>query len=468
MWVSLSACGSLFLLASTNKITQDIAPIPFLWVIPLALYLITFIICFDSPRWYKRYIWIPLFIVTIPALIYGLSNGKLWGIVDLILVFSLGMFSLCMVCHGELTRLKPKPENLTTFYLLVSLGGVIGGLFVSFFSPRFFNGLWEYHVGIILALILVGISLLIANKRMKPVYLVIASIFWFSGTVTAGVYLNNDITKNGKRAIEVKRNFYGVIRVVDRYPGTKKHYRKMLHGNIKHGLEFRRKKLRNYPTSYYSRKSGIGLALKRHPLKLNGQGIKVGILGLGVGTLAYYSDEKDHYRFYEINKIVTYMAQKHFTFMKSAKGKTEILMGDGRITMEKELKKSGSLNYDVMAIDAFSGDAVPMHLLTKEAFELYFRHLKKDGILAIHISNRYLRLENVVYGIAAELNKKIMYIKTRKNRKRRIAKSRWILITDNNEFRNNRKVTKYLTKRPKTLKKVLWTDDFSNLARVLK
>jgi len=295
----------------------------------------------------------------------------------------------------------------------------------------------------------------------------VTSLLWIGGTIVTGIFLNQSITKNDKRSIEVRRNFYGVIRIVERHVGRKKRYRKMMHGNIKHGLQFWNIKLRNKTTTYYSRKSGVGLAFRYHPSKLEGKGIKAGILGLGVGTLAAYSGKNDHFRFYEINQVVTDMAKKHFTFLKDAKGKLEIVMGDGRIKMERELKNTGSLNYDIMVIDAFSGDAVPIHLLTKEAFELYFKHLKKDGILAIHISNRYLKLENVVYGIASSLNKKIIYIKTRKKRRKRVSRSTWILITDNEAFINNRKVTKYISRRPKTLEKVLWTDDFSNLVRVL-
>ena len=468
MWVLLAACGSLFLLASTNKITQDVAPIPLLWIIPLSLYLTSLIITFDSPRWYKRSIWVPLFLITIAVQILGLYNGDDWDISILVLIFSLGMFAVCMVCHGELTRIKPDSKHLTAFYLFVSLGGAMGGVFVSFFAPNFFNGHWEYHIGILAALILIGISLFRTKKEVGRTFTIILSCSWIAAIITAGVFLWYNVEDVEKNSLETKRNFYGVVRVYDSRPGEQRHRHKLYHGNIKHGTQYWQPDKRDYPTTYFSKRSGIGLALRYHPNRLQGKGIKVGILGLGAGTIAYYCNEKDHFRFYEINQIVTEMAYRHFTYLSEAEGKIEVLMGDGRITMEQELANTGPQKYDVLAIDAFSGDAVPVHLLTKEAFSLYFKHLKEDGILAIHISNKYLQLENVIYGMINEFKIGSQYVKTRKKRRKDISRSTWVLLSNNQQFLSYSKVLKYVTSWPDNLENVVWTDDFSNLARVLE
>ena len=468
MWLSLAACGSLFLLASTNKITQDVAPIPLLWIIPLSLYLTSFIITFNSPGWYKRSIWIPLFLITIAAQILGLYKYSGWDIFIVILIFSLGMFAVCMVCHGELARIKPDSRHLTTFYLFVSLGGALGGMFVSLFAPKFFRGHWEYHIGILAALILIGISLFRTRQETSRAFTTVLSGGWITVIITAGVFLLHNIEKVEKNSLETKRNFYGVIRVYDERSGEPRHRHRINNGNIKHGTQFWQPDKRDYPTTYYAKRSGIGLALRYHPNRLQGKGLKVGIVGLGAGTIAYYCNEKDHFRFYEINQIVADMAYRHFTYLSEAEGKIEVLMGDGRITMERELADTGSQKYDVLAIDAFSGDSVPVHLLTKEAFALYLKHLKKDGILAMHISSKYLQLENVISGMTNVFKIGSQYVKTRKNGKKNISRTTWVLLSNNLQFLSYSKVVKYVTPWPDNLDNVVWTDDFSNLVRVLE
>ena len=479
-WMGLAACGTIMLMASTNKITQDVAPIPFLWILPLSLYLITFMITFNNPRWYNRYIWISTLLLSLPALVIMLNEyfgaHKLHITVQII-IYSLGLFFCCMVCHGEIVRHKPPPRQLTAFYLMVSFGGVLGGAFVNFLAPVLFTGFWEYHTGLMMISILVGFSLFRNPDKPpgKPLLLT-GKICWGAGVLALGIFLNIGVAEQSEDAVASRRNFYGVLRVVESRRGGSSHQYKLYHGGINHGMQFREEKRRRWPTTYFSKYSGVGIAIRKHskwryarnssvydPEKA----MKVGVIGLGIGTTAVYCNRGDIYRFYEINPEVETLARDYFSYLSNARGKVEVILGDGRISLERELRETGPLGYDVLVVDAFSGDAIPAHLLTREAFELYWKHIRPDGVLALHISNRHINLKPVARGLARILSKETIMIKNRKNFKWGIKKSTWVLLSSNPAFM--KKAARYSKTWPTGgPKEVIWTDDYSNLMQLLK
>jgi len=488
LWIAFSACGSILLLAATNFICQDVAVIPFLWILPLSLYLITFIIAFDSPRWYIRWIWILALVLIIPKIFWMLEGHYDLDKTDLmeqIITYLAGMFLAVMVCHGEMVRLKPPAKHLTFFYLMVSLGGAIGGGFVTFIAPEIFADFWEWPIGLVLTLLLAGVSLVrkpgfdlptfISSKFSEPKF----SVWVISPTcivmvlVGGSVYFGLKITEFqdsfSEDVLASNRNFYGVIRVIESSKGSSLHKYKMYHGQINHGIQFQEPKMMRKPTTYFSSHSGIGLAIRRHPKRLNDQGIHLGIIGLGSGTIGVYLKPKDKFVYYEIDPDVERIARQYFTYLNDGGEQIEVVLGDGRISMERELKKQGSRKFDILAIDAFSGDAIPIHLLTREAFELYFQHLNSDGVLAVHISNRYVELEPLIYNMGKKFNMDTVLVKKGKNRAKGIKGSTWVLISNNQEFMQHPRVLAYVDRWPTVVqqKQIIWTDDYSNLVELL-
>lgn len=396
------------------------------------------------------------------------------GMIEQVIGFCSAMFVICMTCHGELARQKPPPEHLTAFYLLVSVGGAVGGLFVNVFAPYVLNGYWELHIGILISMLLMGLSITQfreaheADDAPQTAKIGIPLKIGFLAIVLmAGGFLYRHIQDELAQMLTSQRNFYGVLRVRNSEPGTTRHRHSMHHGNIVHGTQFWHEDERKRPTSYYTKHSGLGIAIRQHPRRMQDLGLKVGIIGLGAGTIAYYCNEPDYFRFYEINPVAEDLARNYFSFIDDAEGKIEVIIGDGRIMMERELEASGSQNYDVIAVDAFSGDAIPMHLLTTQAFALYFKHLKSDGILAVHISNRFVELIPVVRGQANVFGYPSVKFRTKKDRSVARARATWIIMTHNQEFLTHRRVTRYMRTWDNDQPDVVWTDDFSNLAGVL-
>ncbi len=401
LWFSLSMVASVLLLATTNQVCLDVAAVPFLWVMPLTLYLMTFILCFDSERWYTR----KWFAIAAAVSIGGVCTIMMRGIGNVliaeVLIYFAGLFFCTMVCHGELVKLKPDPKHLTTFYLVISAGGAAGGLFVGIIAPMIFPIYLEMHF----ALIGVWILGMMVFFRDRDWILYAGKPRWAWGLLLCGVFglayfLQSQVTGALGNVIEVSRNFYGVLRVNNSSytvlhdgENVRLKFIQLLHGRIVHGKQFTDEKRRMEPTSYYGHASGIGLVLQN--LRPS-QKKHVGVIGLGAGTLSTYANTGDDFRFYEINPDVIRLAKKHFTFLSGCKGDVTIVLGDARQKLERESDQQ----FDVLAVDAFSGDAIPIHLLTRECFEVYHRHLKQDGILAIHISNLYFDLKPVVAAAA--------------------------------------------------------------------
>ena len=424
MWIALPALASVLLLATTNHVCQDVAVVPFMWVIPLSLYLLTFIICFEHERWYARIpaLWaIPALPLIFVCATWEQLEKKSWWPEDLDLMpnylFELGwafgaMFLGCMICHGELTRLKPSPKHLTSFYLHMSAGGALGGLFVSLAAPQIFKGHDEWPGGLIAAFVLVGVVMIISAWRLSSRLFRSAGVAFTGMLGTAGTLAMIQLGwKDTDGKIERVRNFYGTLAVTEWSPeDPESHQRELSNGGIIHGQQNLALHYRSDPTSYYGHDTGIGKALDS--LK-HSNGARVGVVGMGAGTVACYAKSGDTYRFYDINPDVPRLAQKYFTYLPDLEkrgAKLEIVVSDARLALEREL--STPQNFDVLLLDAFSGDSVPAHLLTREAFEIYQKHMKPDGIIAVHCTNSYLRLVPLIEKTAAEVGYKTVRITT--------------------------------------------------------
>ena len=578
LWLLLSACGSGLLLATTNQMSIDVAVVPFLWLLPLSIYLVTFILAFDHERWYVR----PLFIALLPLalmnavrLLYGSVS---LGIVDQVFGYALTLFVCCMCCHGELSRARPPARHLTFFFLIVSIGGAVGGLFVAILSPALFPSFYEYHLLLVACYMLVGLVLarLLFTGGLRPVegrvtrglvglcwVIGLASIAigtvvllrpdtWLEdassnaraafaawrgsmrlyGTVTAvlvfavlevwrrmeGVALHRSWTSrlglaqgglsgvvavglvsltggllwqvidDERRMVEQDRNFYGTLAVKERDVGDRAHRLSLTHGRIRHGNQLQLHP--TWPTTYFGPETGIALAIQHHPRRLDrSRQFRVGVVGLGVGTIAAYgntrvdaeldeesyvtvreTDEPDYLRFYELNPQVTRWATVGpFTFIADAEARgadVAVIDGDARIVLERQLELGEAQHFDVLAIDAFSSDAIPIHLLTLEAVQMYLGHLQEDGILGIHVSNRFVDLLPVVQRLADAVGMSAIYIENYSSSRRRVSSADWVLLTRNQGFLDLEIVREDEEEMPEP--GPLWTDDFSSLFEVVE
>jgi len=549
LWLLLPACASVMLLAVTNEICQDVAVMPFLWVLPLGLYLLSFIICFDSERWYYRPVFWPLMALMVALMCRLRVVGADASIVAQVGGYALGLFACAMVCHGELVRLRPGPRRLTAFYLMVAAGGALGGIFVTLVAPLIFKTYAELNVGIWLstavalaalwhslpaavepayrralnwgsaAIEVLGVIGL-ASAAVMPIFVIAVAPFslsaarWISkvgagptaaiglgvaaalvaigfglrasaarlawfwlrrasfslaaiGLIPLGaVLLGNAFTaRNG--CIMMVRNFYGILRVLEMYPGTPElHSYTLMHGRIKHGVQYTGS-LRRTPVSYYGRDTGIGLAIEHYPRE---SGIRLGMVGLGTGTVAAYGRKGDEIVFYEINADVLKLAMDPFTYLADSQASCRVVMGDARLSLERE---PPDRQFDILALDAFSGDAIPMHLLTGEAFEVYLRHMKPGGIIAVHISNRHLDLEPVVAGIAERIQWQMVSTRSKSEYSELDANeeifisSDWVLLTQNERFLALPEI-QAAANPPEDHPPCRWTDDFSDIFTIVR
>jgi len=379
-WLALSAMGSVMLLAVTNHVTQNISSVPFLWVLPLALYLASFILAFDHPRWYIRPAFVAALVVLVPLMAYAIPSLDLRLAAPLYLA---GLFVACMVCHGELARLKPDPAHLTRFYLMISLGGALGAVLVAIVAPLVLAGYFELGI----ALVALGAVIILVRKlRWIGVAVTLASAVF----VVRGVQEYTD----GMRVME--RDFYGVVRTADH--DSPLPYRAMYHGAIMHGGQLLGDSFRNTPADYFSPGSGYGRVFASLREMQPKKPLAVGVIGLGAGVIAAWMKPGDRLVFYEISPRVVDIAQREFTFLQDTSAKTEIVLGDGRLSLEREPPRG----YDVLGIDAFSGDSIPMHLVTREAMAIYLKHIKPDGVIVFQATNRFIDLLPVVKRLADE------------------------------------------------------------------
>ena len=464
-WIALATTGSILLLSVTTFLTQDVAAIPFLWVLPLSVYLLTFIICFDSPRIYVRPVFYPLLGAALGLFAYLLKypNGGLkigWTVV----LATSALFLCCMVCHGELVRLKPHPRYLTLFYTMLSVGGATGGIFVALIAPNIFSGYQEFPIGLGLCAILAAGALLISHREWlgRPWGRALGGglgVLVIAYLVLLGIIVHDSF--DGYHL--ARRNFYGQLRVADA-PGDGDNFthRRLVHGLINHGEQILEAQYRRQPISYFC--SGTGVA---HAMSAGKIGVprRIGILGLGCGTLAAYGRPGDTIRIYEINPLVLQIARSEFTYLQDTPARVETVLGDARLSLEREQ----SQQFDVLVMDAFSGDSVPVHLITREAFQTYLRHLKPGGILAVNISNKYLDLRPVIERCATAVGRVALYYSYDASEDDTFCKDAdWILVTEPNAARTMPRLYRAGTVlQPYTGFRV-WSDDFSNMFRILK
>lgn len=465
IWFGLAMAASVMLLATTNQVCLDVASVPFLWVLPLTLYLLSFILCFDSDKWYSRQPFILGMVLSMILVVIVTLKGAGGSIVSQAIIYFSGLFFCAMACHGELARQKPNPRYLTSYFLTISAGGAAGGIFVGVISPLIFPLYLELYVGMLACLVFVfaavsrSRALATTTGRFRPAWKLPAL-----GCVGICAALAFQASDELSHAISVKRNFYGVLRVqkMNRKNPQQEHLR-LMHGRIIHGLQFTSNEKQLEPTTYYGRTSGAGLLLQDP--KQN-QPRRIGVVGLGIGTLATYANPGDTVRFYEINPDVIRLADEHFTFLKKCRGDVEIVTGDARLSMEHESPQ----NFDVLVLDAFSGDAIPAHLLTKEAFEIYRQHLKPNGVFAVHISNMHFDLQPVMAGLADHFGLSSAVVLSDKNEEAETSRCLWLLMSaDAVRLEPMRKsLAASDQKRPRNKQRILWTDERSNLFEILR
>ena len=560
-WFGLTFCSSTLLLAVTNQICQEVAVVPFLWVLPLSLYLLSFTICFHHERWYLRRFFLALMALGSVLTLDLLSAPLERAVIDQVVVLSVFLFAACITCHGELVRQRPSTQHLTSFYLMVALGGAAGGVFVGGLAPAMFTGYWELHCGILLAWLLVLLSLLrdkqsfmylpsVRYSRLiltmvalaalylmlyprpqilqtvggesrlyfglmgivafvsdslqripsyfpvfpvfQPAVLFAMGIFAFAfftsrtaggvGTASSArwwiraswiglvgvlsISLWSNVERYYQKTVTVSRNFYGISKVVEERNHAIGPAYSLYHGQTLHGLQPTQH--RRLPTTYFGDRSGIGTLMLNYEGYEKGRNI--GILGLGIGTLAVYATPGDKIRFYEINPEITRLANGeggYFSYLEDSPASIEIVEGDARTSLEREVGEPGLEPFDILVLDVFSSDSIPMHLLTKEAFGLYLERLKPNGVLAVHITNRFLDLKPVVAGIADAfgLHKALVHDFPRESTDQ---ESTWFLLSSDKRFFDQPPISLVRSAETDNIESRLWTDNFSNLFEVVK
>ena len=455
-WVAFSAVGSALLLGVSSHLTQNISSAPLLWVVPLALYLVTFIVSFDHPRWYHRGVFLPLAALALPLMAW-LADSLELGLVTP--VYAAGLFVLCMVCHGELYRLKPEPTRLTQFYLAISVGGALGSLLMAVAAPVLLDGHYEFYGALAVAAAL-GLALRVGVQPTRRLAYRAAAAAVFLGVATLG-WRSIDAYASDVRFMA--RDFYGVVRTRDSDTGGEG-FRTMLHGSIAHGGQLLRPDLQMTASSYFGPTSGYGRVFASLPEAPR----RVGVIGLGAGALAAYARPGDHWVFYEISPAVVQAARQEFSFLKKMPGTHEIVLGDGRLALDREAPRQ----FDVIAMDAFAGDSIPTHLITREAMEIYLKHLKPGGVIVFQATNRFVDPMPVIRRLADTFGLQAVLVSD--SPAYDSGAQYWLSLTDQVVVTRNRalleaqpirEAAQSIEPRPEL---PLFTDDYVNLLKILK
>jgi hypothetical protein len=524
-WIGLAACASVLLLATTNLVCQDIAVSPFLLVLQLSLYLLSFIVCFESDRWYRREIFYPAFAAAVAfVIVISLPNATYSFLIQLA-AYSAVLFAGCMVCHGEAARTRPHSESLTAFYLCIAIGGTLGGVAVGLVAPRIFSNYWEYPLGVLgciavirsvsvrehsswwyrgrssLALLLFAGTALLAPAVLSPLWGEVARLPRSIGLCAAVVLIAGAVlryvmerrtpqtapapmlVRNAARVvlalltagllipqkaalyhvIASSRSFYGVLSVID----VDHNYLALRYGSTVHGFQYRDPQRSRLATGYYGPASGANIVIRnwpRHPMR-------VGLVGMGVGTLAALAKSGDVFRFYEINPDVYKLStgkQPSFTYLRDSPGRIEVVLGDARLTLEREASHGDFQKFDVLVLDAFSSDAIPMHLLTHEAFQVYAKHLGGPAsVIAVHISNQTLNLRPVLAGIARDFGFHALRVEPLLPTGP-FSQSDWILLSRDPAALSGAEILKHSEAFPANTRPISWTDDYCDLLHVMR
>ena len=462
LWFTFAALASLMLLSVSNHISQNVASIPFLWVLPLTLYLLTFVLVFEGRGgrgFYVRSFWLGPTLVVLGAMAWGLTAERgVLAINEAIPLYCIGLFLTCMFCHGELAAAKPAPKYLTRFYLMLSVGGAAGGMFVGLAAPKLFTGYLEMPLGLLACALM---AVVVTRHLFARPLTILAPLGALAAAGACGYYGYKYEEFLKEDTIHASRNFYGALRVKQTRPDTDPDAnRRLVHGVIMHGEQYISPAHRHIITSYYGDTSGIGMALSRfHPVEQ-----RVGVIGLGAGTLAGYGQKGDYFRLYEINPKVIDIATHYFYYLTESKAKVETALGDARLVLEREKPQQ----FDVLAVDAFSSDAIPTHLITREALQVFLKHIKPDGAVAFHVTNRYLRLAPVVRQLAEEAGYEAVLITDDAEDDKYLSRTDWVIVTKNREFIDDPDVKAKRVAIDPIPGMRTWTDDFNNLFQILK
>jgi len=450
LWVLLPMGATMQLSAVTSYLTSNIAAIPLLWILPLAVYLITLILAFQFPGMVPRGILTRLLVIMLAGLGYMLTKVDVSLPIRPVIGFFLAeVFFACLFCHTEACRLRPRRASESTlFYLLFATGGALGSFLVGIASPPLF--LYNYDLALTF-LVTAALALVVTWSGGWAQRLV-----WATACILLCVLVGMLYVGYQRNTLIAIRNFYGSLRVRQSmsYPGAT--VRTLTNGTIQHGTQIFSPEMRRIPTTYYAADSGVGLALR---FCCGDRPRKIGVIGLGVGTIAAYGRAGDQIRFYEINPAVEPIARNLFSYIKESQAKVTVVEGDARTSLSAEAPQ----NFDVLVIDAFSGDAIPIHLLTSQAVALYKQHLVQGGILAFHISNQHVDLEPEIALLARSAGLEVRRVSTFSNDELGEFSATWMLAADNDTFFAIPAVQ--TASRPPVLdpRVHLWTDDYSSL-----
>ena len=493
LWGALVAVGVVLLVATTSAMTQNIPPVPFLWILPLCLYLLTFIICFHSPKWYVRAFWLAIFSLMAMLALFMFFIGTHFTIVAQVVIYSGILFSACMLCHGELVRLKPEADGLTLFYLMMAFGGFLGSAFVAFVAQALFVQFLEFPLAILLVFLLFTCSSLVmpTDKSWLAVLSLIGFVLFFIIFILINQrYLAHDVYST--------RNFYGILSVKDVTVNGQVE-RRLIDGTTSHGTQSLQANKRSKPLSYYREGTGVALAItqirqakkakqknalipaqlsansgdlnslhnREQQHSLLNHGLNVGLIGLGAGTLAAYGEPDDSFTFYELNPAVIRVAKEYFSYLEDSQAEIEIIQGDARVSMAKQSINHTFKNYDLLVLDAFSGDSIPQHLLTTQAIALYLKQLSPEGAIVVHVSNSHLDLLGLMAGLAKHFKLAHQYFYTKAETESG-HDSQWVLLTNNKVLIKSPSLNAHKSSWPNTKKTLVWTDEYSSLLSVLK
>jgi hypothetical protein len=473
-WVVLPALASVFLLATTNQLCQEVASIPFLWVLPLALYLLSFILTFDAEHWYRRWFWGGLYALLVPVGWWSFYEGPNLGFFLQLLLYPALLLFGCMLCHGELYKLRPAPRQLTQFYLAIAAGGALGGVFVTFFAPAVFVSYREYQFALY-GICLTTLAIWIWQKAWsinfrQPLFWV--SIPLIAYLLTLPFISYKYVTVSESSVLTRSRNFFGTLKVTEGQDQLGLS-RVLINGRIIHGKQYQDPQWRSQAVGYYAKGSppaelfdyyrGWSKHEKGHEF------LHVGIVGAGIGTMLAFGEHGDAFRFYEINPQVIDVSQHYFHYFSDTPIETELMSGDGRIVLEKELKNSGSNRFDILVIDAFTSDSIPLHLLTLESVQLYLNHLNDEGILLFHITNRFLDLNPAIRGLAESVGSKAIRLNAESDPTIGRTSTQWVAVTRSQRLAEQ--LGHLPTAKPwgaEDKPPLVFTDDYSSLLKVLK
>jgi SAM-dependent methyltransferase len=452
-WFSLSAVGSMLLLSVTNHITQNVAAVPLLWVLPLAIYLLSFVFGFGAGGFYQRAVWLRLLAIALGLLGYSVYNiEKMDALEKSLPIFLGGLFVCLMFCQGELYASRPEPSGLTDFYLIMAAGGAAGAIFVGILAPTFFEGVYELPFTLCATAVLALVSTWGSGWPLRVLWVGVAACM-------AAVFVTN-VNSYHQNALLLVRNFYGSLRVVQSPHAGPEQTRTLFHGTIEHGAQFLWADKQRRPLTYYGRDSGIGILLREC---LPSAPRRVGVIGLGTGTLAAFGQPGDNFVFYELNPQVITIANSLFWFIRQSAAHVQVVEGDARLSLEREHEP-----FDVLVLDAFSGDAIPVHLLTREAVALYLRLLKPNGVIAFHVSNHYLALAPVVRQLANEAGYQAVQVENQKDEDNSVNAADWVLVTNNPAVLDNAAIRLHSSPIEKRDGMRPWTDSFNNLIEIVR